>query len=177
MQFFQTELPGVYVIEPELRVDDRGFFARVNCREEFAAQGLVTDWVQSNLSFNPRAGTLRGLHWQAAPHEEVQLVRCTMGAAFDVILDLRPSSPTFRKWLGVEITAANHRSVYIPQGCAHGYQSVVDGTEVFYQVSAFYNPEAGRGVRWDDPMFGIAWPPCTSRTISPRDLALPDFQI
>jgi len=177
MRFIHTELSGVFVIEPELRVDNRGFFARAWCRDEFAANGLVTEWVQSNVSFNQRAGTLRGMHWQVAPHEEVKLIRCTMGAAFDVILDLRPESSTFRKWIGVEITASNHRTVYIPRGCAHGYQTLIDSTEVFYQVSEFFHPEAGCGVRWDDPAFGITWPPCDARIFSPRDLTFPDFRI
>ena len=175
MRYIQTELPGVFAIEPELRTDDRGFFARTVCRNEFAAHGLATEWVQSNISFNVRAGTLRGMHYQVAPYEEVKLVRCTRGAAVDVVLDLRPDSPTFRRSVTVEITAANHRAVYVPRGCAHGFQTLVDDTELFYQMSQFYHPEAERGVRWDDPAFGIAWPPCDVRIISPRDLQFPDF--
>ena len=175
MRFLPTALPGVFVIEPELRADDRGFFARTWCREEFAAAGLVTDWVQCNVSFNHRAGTLRGMHWQAAPHEEVKLVRCTAGAAFDVVLDLRPGSPAFKRWVAVELTAENRRAVYIPGGCAHGFQTLADATELFYHMSAFYHPEAARGVRWDDPAFGITWPPCEARIISPRDRSFPDF--
>src|SRR5262245_15028203 len=175
MRFLPTTLPGVFVVEPELRADDRGFFARTWCREEFVGAGLVTDWVQCNVSFNRRAGTLRGMHWQAAPHEEVKLVRCTAGAAFDVVLDLRPDSPAFTKWVAVEITAENRRAVYIPGGCAHGFQTLADATELFYHMSAFYHPEAARGVRWDDPAFGITWPPCEARVIAPRDLSFPDF--
>jgi dTDP-4-dehydrorhamnose 3,5-epimerase len=175
MRFLPTSLPGVVVVEPEPRADDRGFFARAWCRDEFAAHGLTANWVQCNVSFNHRGGTLRGMHWQAAPHEEVKLVRCTAGAAYDVILDLRPTSPAFKQWVSVEITAANRRAVYIPAGCAHGYQTLGDATELFYQMSEFYRPEAARGARWDDPAFGIVWPPCDARIIAPRDLSFPDF--
>lgn len=175
MRFLPTILPGVFIVEPEKRFDDRGFFARTWCREEFAAAGLVTDWPQCNVSFNTLAGTLRGMHWQAAPHEEVKLVRCTAGAAFDVVLDMRADSPTFKKWVSVELTAANHRAVYIPGGCAHGFQTLADETELFYHMGATYYPESARGVRWDDPGFGIAWPPCDHRVIAPRDLSFTDF--
>ncbi|MCI0704301.1 MAG: dTDP-4-dehydrorhamnose 3,5-epimerase [Planctomycetia bacterium] len=177
MRFLPTELPGVFVIEPEPRADDRGLFARTYCREEFAAQGLCTDWVQCSVSFNTRTGTLRGMHWQCAPHEEVKLVRCTAGAAFDVVVDFRPGSPTFRKWIAVEITAENRKAVYIPGGCAHGFQTLVDSTELFYQMSAFYVPESARGARWDDPALGIVWPACESRVIADRDLCFPDLPI
>ena len=175
MRFLPTALPGVFVVEPELKADDRGFFARTWCRDEFAAAGLAATWVQCNVSFNRRAGTLRGMHWQAAPHEEVKLVRCTTGAAYDVVLDLRRDSPAFGKWVAVEITAENRKAVYIPAGCAHGFQTLADATELFYQMSAFYHPEAAHGVRWDDPAFGIAWPPCAARVIAPRDISFPDF--
>ena len=175
MRFLSTELPGVFVIEPEPRADDRGLFARTFCREEFAAHGLCTEWVQCSASFNTRAGTLRGMHWQCAPHEEVKLVRCTAGAAFDVVVDLRTDSPTFRKWVAVEITASNRKAVYIPGGCAHGFQTLVDGTELFYQMSAFYVPEAACGARWDDPALGIVWPVCEKRVIAARDLSFPDL--
>jgi dTDP-4-dehydrorhamnose 3,5-epimerase len=175
MRFLPTQLPGVIVVEPEPKADDRGFFARTWCRDEFAAAGLTADWVQCNVSFNHRAGTLRGMHWQAAPFEEVKLVRCTAGAAYDVVLDLRPGSPAFKRWVAIELTAANRRAVYIPGGCAHGFQTLADGTELFYQMSAFYHPEAARGVRWDDPVFEIKWPPCAARIIAPRDLSFPDF--
>jgi dTDP-4-dehydrorhamnose 3,5-epimerase len=177
MRFLPTELPGVFAIEVEPRGDDRGLFARTYCREEFGAHGLCTDWVQCNVSFNARAGTLRGMHWQAAPHEEAKLVRCTSGAAFDVVVDLRADSPTYRKWAAVELTAANRTAVYIPGGCAHGFQTLADGTELFYQMSAFYVPEAARGARWDDPALAIAWPPCEARVIAPRDLSFPDLPI
>jgi dTDP-4-dehydrorhamnose 3,5-epimerase len=175
MRFLSTALPGVLVVEPELRPDERGFFARTWCAEEFRAAGLVVDWVQCNVSFNRRISTLRGMHWQAAPHEEVKLVSCTMGAAFDVVLDMRAESPTFGKWVSIEITAENHRAVYIPGGCAHGFQTLADATELFYHMSAMYYPDAARGVRWDDPAFGIVWPACASRVIAPRDLSFPDF--
>jgi dTDP-4-dehydrorhamnose 3,5-epimerase len=147
MQFLPTALPGVFVVEVEPKADDRGLFARTFCRDEFAAKGLCTEWVQCSVSFNARAGTLRGMHWQAAPNEEVKLVRCTAGAAFDVVADLRPDSATYRKWVAVEITAANRRAVYIPGGCAHGFQTLVDGTELFYQMSSFYVPAAACGAR------------------------------
>jgi dTDP-4-dehydrorhamnose 3,5-epimerase len=177
MRFYPTELPGVIIIEPDLRIDERGLFARTWCREEFAAAGLETNWVQCNVAFNRRVGTLRGLHWQAAPHEEVKLVRCTAGAAYDVVLDLRPESPRYKQWLAVELTAENRRALYIPGGCAHGYQTLTDGTELFYHMSEAYHPESARGVRWDDPAFGIHWPPCSERVIAPRDQSFPDFQL
>jgi dTDP-4-dehydrorhamnose 3,5-epimerase len=175
MRFVPTELPGVFVIEVEPRPDDRGLFARTYCREEFDGHGLCTEWVQCNVSYNARAGTLRGLHWQAAPHEEAKLVRCTSGAMFDVVADLRVGSPTYRKWVAVELSATNRTALYIPGGYAHGFQTLADGTEVFYQMSASYVPEAARGARWDDPALEIAWPPCAFRVISPRDLSFPDL--
>jgi dTDP-4-dehydrorhamnose 3,5-epimerase len=175
MRFVATSLTDVFVIEPELRADERGFFARTWCRDEFDGQGLTTNWVQCNVSFNHRAGTLRGMHWQAAPFEEIKLVRCTRGAAYDVVLDVRPESATFRKWVAIEITAENHRAVYIPAGCAHGFQTLTDATEMFYHMSEFYHPETARGVRWDDAAFGIVWPTCDARIIAARDVAFPDF--
>ncbi len=175
MQFVPTKLAGAFVVEPEPRGDERGFFARTFCRDEFAARGLNTTWVQCNVSFNRRAGTLRGLHWQADPHPEVKLVRCTAGAAFDVIVDLRPGSPTYRQWVAVELSADNRKAVYIPAGFAHGFQTLADGTELFYQMSEFYYPELARGARWDDPALGIEWPACGHRVVAPRDLAFPDL--
>ena len=175
MIFAETPLAGAFVIDVEPREDERGFFARAWCRDEFAEQGLSTDVVQCNVSFNHHQGTLRGMHYQVAPHAEVKLVRCTRGAIYDVIVDLRPDSPTHTRWLGVELTAENRRALYIPEGFAHGYQTLADGTETFYQVSAFWAPEAERGVRWDDPAFGIAWPdPPGERVISERDATYPD---
>jgi dTDP-4-dehydrorhamnose 3,5-epimerase len=175
MRFLPTKLAEAFVIEPERQEDDRGFFARTWCRQAFAARGLTAAWVQCNVSFNRRAGTLRGLHYQADPHPEAKLVRCTMGAAHDVIVDLRPRSPTFRLWVAAELTAANRRMVYVPPGFAHGFQTLADDTELFYQMSDYYFPELARGVRWDDPSLGIAWPPCDGRVFAPRDLAYPDL--
>lgn len=175
MIFVPTALAGVFVIEVEAKADDRGLFARMWCREEFTAHGLCGDWAQCSVSFNTRAGTLRGMHWQAAPHEEIKLVRCTAGAAYDVVADVRPDSPTYRKWIAVEISALNRKAMYIPVGFAHGFQTLVDGTELFYQISAFYTPAAARGARWDDPAMAIEWPSCANRVIAPRDLAFSDL--
>ena len=177
MLFLPTELPGVFVVEPEPTADARGLFARTYCADEFAAHGLCTRWVQCNASFNARAGTLRGMHWQDAPHDEVKLVRCTSGAAVDVVADARPGSPTYRKWVAVELTAANRRAVYIPGGYAHGFQTLSDATELFYQMSTFYAPGAACGARWDDPALGIVWPPCETRVMSERDLLFPDLPL
>lgn len=158
MNFVGTALPGAYVVEMEPIHDTRGFFARSFCREEFACQGLNPDLVQCSVSFNERRSTLRGMHYQAKPYEEAKLVRCTMGAIYDVILDLRPDSPTFRRWFAAELTAGNRKMMYVPEGVAHGFQTLADNTEVFYQMTEFYHPECARGVRWDDPAFGIRWP-------------------
>jgi dTDP-4-dehydrorhamnose 3,5-epimerase len=174
MIFAQEAVAGVWLVTPELRVDARGFFARTWCEREARALGLNERWVQSSLSYTTKKGTLRGLHFQRAPHEEVKLVRCTAGAIFDVIVDLRRDSPTFRKHVALELNAVNRLAVYIPQGCAHGYQTLVDGVEVLYQMSALYVPEASAGVRWDDPAFGISWPESTP-TLSERDRSYPDF--
>jgi dTDP-4-dehydrorhamnose 3,5-epimerase len=174
MIFAQEAVAGVWLVTPELRVDARGFFARTWCEREARALGLNERWVQSSLSYTTKKGTLRGLHFQRAPHEEVKLVRCTAGAIFDVIVDLRRDSPTFRKHVALELNAVNRLAVYIPQGCAHGYQTLVDGVEVLYQMSALYVPEASAGVRWDDPAFGISWPEPTP-TLSERDRSYPDF--
>ncbi len=149
--------------------DERGFFARTFCVEEYEVHGLNPRLVQCNISFNKRKGALRGMHFQAAPHEEARLVRCTMGAIYDVIIDLRPDSPTFKHWVAVELTADNRKMLYVPEGFAHGFQTLEDNTEVFYQMSEFYHPERANGVRWDDPGFGVEWP-ADERTISPRDL-------
>jgi dTDP-4-dehydrorhamnose 3,5-epimerase len=156
--FKPTPLAGAFVVELERREDDRGFFARSFCREEFAAHGLAPVVAQCNVSYNERRGTLRGLHYQAAPHGEAKLVRCTQGAIWDVIVDLRSGSPTFKRWYGVELSAANRRALYAPEGTAHGFQSLADGCEVLYLMSKAYQADAARGVRWDDPAFGIEWP-------------------
>ncbi len=154
--------------------DDRGFFARTFCRREFEAHGLNPQVVQCNVSFNKRKGSLRGMHFQASPHSEAKLVRCTAGSIYDVIIDLRASSSAFRKHFGVELSARNRKMLYVPEEFAHGFQTLEDDTEVFYQMSQYYSPEHSRGVRWDDPAFGISWPP-GERIIIERDRTYPDF--
>lgn len=175
MIFTETALPGAWVVEPEPVHDERGFFARTFDRDAFATRGLCTAFAQCSVSYNHRAGTLRGLHFQAAPHEEAKLVRCTAGAVFDVIVDLRPGSATRGRWAAVELSAENRRALYIPEGFAHGFQSLADGSELFYQISVPYRPESARGVRWDDPAFAIAWPEAERRIVSARDRSYPDF--
>ena len=175
MIFTETILKGAWVIEPERREDNRGFFARTFCEKEFAAHGLETRVAQCNISFNRRKGTLRGMHYQAAPFEEAKLVRCTMGAIFDAIIDLRPASPTFKNSFSLELTASNRRMLYIPRDFAHGFQTLVDDTEVFYQMAQVYSAEHARGVRWNDPVFGIRWP-ADERIIHERDKNYPDFR-
>jgi dTDP-4-dehydrorhamnose 3,5-epimerase len=174
MIFTETTLKGAFLIEPERRRDERGFFARTWCQSEFAAAGLQTDWVQCNISFNKERGTLRGMHYQAPPYEEAKLVRCTMGAVYDVIIDLRTDSPTYRQWLAAELTSDNRLMLFIPKGFAHGFQTLTDEAEVFYQMSQFYAPEYARGVRWDDPAFKISWP-AEKCIISGQDRNFPDF--
>ena len=158
MIFKETKLKGAYVIEINPIEDERGFFARSFCAKEFKEHGLNQNIAQCNISYNEKKGTLRGVHYQAAPHEEAKLVRCTMGAIYDVIIDLRPDSSTFKKWIGVELTKENRRMLYVPEGFAHGFQTLEDHTEVLYQMSEFHHPEWARGVRWNDPTFGIFWP-------------------
>lgn len=175
MKFVETELRGAFIIEPERLEDERGFFARVFCEREFAANGLETRFVQCSVSFNRLKGTLRGLHYQAPPHEETKTVRCTSGAIYDVIVDLRRDSPTFRRWTVAEISASNHLMLYVPEGFAHGFQTLRDDTEVFYQMSEFYHPEHARGVRWNDPAFAIRWP-LADPIVSQRDAGFPDFE-
>ena len=174
MIFTETKLKGAFVIDPEKLEDERGFFARTLCRREFEAHGLNPNLVQCNISFNKKSGTLRGMHYQTKPYEEAKLVRCTKGAICDVIIDLRSYSPSFKQWVRVELTADNHKILYIPEGFAHGIQTLEDNTEVFYQMSEFYTPSYARGVRWNDPAFGIQWPPA-ERIISERDQSYPDF--
>jgi dTDP-4-dehydrorhamnose 3,5-epimerase len=173
--FTETELPGAYVIDLERREDERGFFARAWCADEFAQHGLSTTLVQANLSFNVQQGIVRGMHFQVEPHAEDKLVRCTRGAIYDVIVDLRPESDTYKRWLGVELDAESRRALYVPKGFAHGYQTLVPDTETFYQVSEWYTPEAERGVRWDDPAFGIEWPDPAKALLSEKDRNWPDF--
>ena len=170
MIFHETPLAGAFVVEMEPHADNRGFFVRAWCRREFAERGLVADLAQANVSFNPAAHTLRGLHWQAAPHGEAILVRCTRGSLYDVIVDLGEGSG---RWFGVELSADNRLALYIPEGMAHGFQTLEDDTEVLYQMSEFHHPESARGVRWNDPEIGIAWPPAPKRIVSRRDNALP----
>jgi dTDP-4-dehydrorhamnose 3,5-epimerase len=175
MKFIETELKGAYVIEPDIIEDERGFFARTFCKEEFEAQGLNPNLVQCSISFNKRQGTIRGMHYQVAPHEEVKLVRCTMGIIYDVIIDIRPESLTFRKWFAVELSQENHKMLYISEGLAHGFQTLADSSEVFYQMSGFYHLESTRGLRWDDPASGIEWPlPAT--VVSRKDSSYPDWE-
>jgi dTDP-4-dehydrorhamnose 3,5-epimerase len=174
MKFKETEIKGAFLIDPEPLEDERGFFARTWCRKEFEQYGLNVDWVQCNISYNTRRGTLRGMHYQIAPYAEAKLVRCTMGAIYDVIIDLRPDSGSYRKWISAELSAENRKMIYIPQGFAHGFQTIVDHTEVFYQMSAFYAPEYARAVRWNDPQFNIHWPEA-DRIISEKDQKIKDF--
>jgi len=177
MIFKETKLKGAFIIKPEPIRDHRGFFARAWCQKEFKAQGLTTNFVQANITFSPKRGTLRGLHYQIAPHKEIKLVRCTRGAIYDVIIDLRPESPTFKQWLGTELTAGNHKMIYIPGEFAHGYQILMDNTEVFYQVGAFYAPQYERGIRWNDPTFAIDWPITDALTLSEKDQHCPDCSL
>lgn len=174
MIFKETALKGAFVIEPEPVTDDRGLFARTWCQQEFTAQGLSAMWVQSSVSFNNHKGTLRGMHYQAAPHEEVKLVRCTMGAIYDVIVDLRPASPTCGQHIGVRLSSENRRMLYIPGQFAHGFLTLEDQSEISYHMSDFYMPSSARGFRWDDPTFCIEWPePVT--TMSERDRTWPIY--
>lgn len=175
MKFTETKLKGAYVIDIEPIMDNRGFFSRAICSREFSALDLTTDFVQANLTFSPKAGTLRGMHYQIAPHKEVKLVRCTRGAIYDVIVDLRLGSPTYLQWIATELSADNHRMIYIPGEFAHGYLTLVDDTEVFYQVAQFYAPEYERGMRWNDVALGIEWPDVGEMTLSEKDLLWPDF--
>jgi dTDP-4-dehydrorhamnose 3,5-epimerase len=172
--FRETKLPGAFVIEPEKHEDQRGFLVRTFCRREFEAYGLNSQVAQCNISFNKYKGTLRGMHFQAAPFAQAKLVRCTAGSIYDAIIDLRPSSPTFKQYFAVELSAENRRMFYVPEDFAHGFQTLEDDTEVFYQMSQFYSAEHARGVRWDDPAFDIKWPPA-ERTILERDRTYPDF--
>ena len=175
MIFNETKLAGVFEVHIEPKCDERGFFARSWCKQEFEANGLNWKLVQCSLSFNERKGTLRGIHYQAAPYPETKLVRCTRGAIYDVVVDLRPQSATYKQWIGATLTAENRQMLYVPEGCAHGFVTLEDDTEVFYQMSEFYNAESARGVRWDDPAFRIVWP-LPAEVISDRDRTYPDFE-
>lgn len=175
MRFTPIELKGAYVIELEPIIDQRGFFARSFCQKEFQERGLVSHFVQCNIAWNKGKGTLRGLHYQIAPYAEIKLIRCTCGATYDVIIDLRPESPTYCKWAAVELTPANKKMLYVPEGFAHGYQTLKPNTEVSYWMSNFYLPDAQRGVRWNDPTFAIRWP-FPDPILSENDRSLPDFE-
>ncbi len=175
MKFIDLPLAGAYLIEPQPIVDERGFFARTWCSAEFRMRKLNPHLAQCSVSFNTRRGTLRGMHYQDEPHQEAKLVRCSSGAIYDVILDLRPASATYRQWLAFELTSEDHKMVYVPEGFAHGFQTLADNTEVFYQISEMYRPECARGVRWNDPLFGIKWP-IQEMLISPRDRDFPDHK-
>lgn len=168
MLFKETIISGVYIIELEKKYDERGFFARTWCKNEFKEQGLESELAQCNLSYNKKCGTLRGMHYQIAPYGETKLVSCISGAIYDVIIDLRKESPTYEKWYSVELTAENGLMLYIPKGIAHGFQTLKDKTSVFYQMSEFYHPESARGIRWDDVKFNIKWP-IAEKIISEKD--------
>jgi dTDP-4-dehydrorhamnose 3,5-epimerase len=176
MKLTPLSLPGAYLIEPEPVCDERGFFARTWSALEFERLGLNPRIEQCSISWNARRGTLRGLHYQTEPHAEAKLIRCGFGAIYDVIVDLRPSSPTCGKWSSAELTAESRRMLYVPEGFAHGFQTLVDGAEVSYQISAGYSPECARGVRWNDPAFGIEWP-ISQPILSARDRAFPDHRL
>jgi dTDP-4-dehydrorhamnose 3,5-epimerase len=175
MIFKETRFKDAFIIEMELIRDNRGSFARAWCQREFEAHGLISHFVQNNITISHARGTLRGLHYQIAPHEEPKLVRCTQGAIYDVIVDMQPDSSTYKQWLAVELTAENHTMIYIPGGFAHGYQILMDNTEVFYQVGTFYAPEYERGFRWNDPAFGIEWPITPPLVLSEKDKNWPDY--
>lgn len=174
MRFIELNLKGAYLIEPEMIVDERGCFARTFCREEFKQKGLNPNLYQCSFSFNYKKGTLRGMHFQKAPHEEVKIVRCTKGTIFDVVVDLRPLSPTYKKWEGCILSADNRSMLYIPEGFAHGFQTLEDQSEVFYQISCPYVPASASGVRWSDPGLGIAWP-LEVNVISVKDQQYPNL--
>lgn len=175
MIFKETKLKRAYLVEPERFEDERGFFARSWSPREFEAHGLDARLAECNISFNKKRGILRGMHFQTAPRAQAKLVRCTAGAIYDVAIDLRPASPTFKQWVGAELSASNRLMFFIPEGFAHGFQTLEDNTEVFYQMSEFYAPECAAGVRWNDPAFGIVWPDADARMIIARDAEYPDF--
>lgn len=176
MIFTPTEIAGAYVIDIQRLADARGFFARAWCQQEFTEHGLAADLSQANIAWSAKRGTLRGLHYQAAPHEEAKLVRCTQGAAYVVAADIRPASPSHGRWIGVDLSADNHRLLYVPKGCAQGYQTLVDNSELFYQMSTAYVPGLNRGIRHDDPHFQIRWPLPVSE-ISAADASWPLYEV
>lgn len=174
MIFKETELKGAYIIESEPLKDERGYFARTYCQNDFRQNGLELTIAQCDVSYNRQKGTLRGLHYQSAPHEEAKLVSCTRGAMYDVIVDIREQSPTYCRWLAVELTEQNHKMLYIPKGFAHGFQTLADDTRVYYQMSEYYHPELARGIRWNDSAFSIKWPVKIS-IMAAKDHQFPDF--
>lgn len=174
--FRETKLKGAFVIEPDTFTDERGFLARSFSAKEFERHGLNPRIAECNISFSKRRYTVRGMHFQKPPFAQAKLVRCTKGAVYDVIIDLRPDSPTFKQWVGEELTAENRRLLYVPESFAHGFQTLEDDSEVFYQISNFYTPESEGGVRWNDPVFGIDWPATDGITINTRDQNYPDFK-
>jgi dTDP-4-dehydrorhamnose 3,5-epimerase len=173
--FRETKLKGAFVIDPQRFEDERGFLARSFSAKEFESHGLNPRMAECNISFSRKRYTIRGMHFQKPPHAQAKLVRCAQGAIYDVIIDLRPASPTFKQWIGEELTAENRRMLYVPEGFAHGFETLVDDTEVFYQISEFYTPQSEGGVRWNDPAFGIRWPASDGVTINDRDRNYPDF--
>jgi dTDP-4-dehydrorhamnose 3,5-epimerase len=174
MKFIETKLQGVFEIQIEPMADERGLFARTWCKKEFESHGLESALVQCSVSFNKRKGTLRGMHYQVAPFEETKLVRCTQGTVYDVVLDLRPQSPTFKQWIAVTLETERRNAIFVPKGCAHGFLTLKDDVEVFYQMTEFYDAASSRGVRWNDPAFGISWPG-NIEVISDRDRTYPDL--
>ena len=176
ISFKETKLKGAFVIDPERFNDDRGFLARSFSAKELESHGLNPRIAECNISFSRKRYTVRGMHFQKPPNAQAKLVRCTKGAIYDVIIDLRPESPTFKQWIGEELTAENRRMLYVPEGFAHGFQTLEDDTEVFYQISNFYTPGSEGGVRWNDPVFAIDWPATDGITINDRDMSYPDFK-
>ena len=176
MRFVETNLKGAFIIESETINDDRGFFARTWCSKEFKEHGLNPNLSQISIAYNKKKYTIRGMHYQLAPHEETKLVRCSRGSIYDVIIDLRPTSKTFKEWISANLTQDNNKMIYLPEGCAHGYQTLEDNTEVIYHISVFHVPELYRGVRWDDPAFKIQWPEVKNIIISKKDKGYQDFK-
>jgi dTDP-4-dehydrorhamnose 3,5-epimerase len=175
MIFKELQLKGVFTVDLEPKEDNRGFYARAWCRDEFGQHGLVTDFAQINISYTHKKGTVRGLHYQVPPHGEVKLVRCVRGAIFDVVVDMRPDSPTYRQWLGIELSADNRRALYVPENFAHGFASLTDDCELIYSISSSYHPEAERGIRYNDPAIGIEWP-VDIEIMSDKDRNMPDLE-
>lgn len=176
MIFKPTAVKDAFIIEIEARTDNRGFFARTWCKNEFEKHGLNTNLVQANIACNRKRGTIRGMHYQVYPYAETKLIRCTKGVIYDVIIDIRESSPTYKNWIGVELTEDNYKMLYVPEGLAHGYQTLKDNTEVIYQVSQFYTPNSEQGIRWDDKFFDVKWPETEERIISEKDRMWADYR-